>query len=390
MFYGLAVMAEEHQAIHEPTVELKDGKIQKEKNDVKDKSVETQYELSITPDTQAVVKGVLVVKLKKKTPPSPGHGVGDVMIWWTTPGGRRSSFSIRPFSENVWVSRLVLEPEDGKNKIAVVILGKGEDGGLGETTELSYEFEMPANKLTYLGQKSPESAIKSAKEGRKTNTKAAPEAEAAKTVEKKKNGIAVSVPAIVILVVFANAFLFIPGLIFLKVHHRLSPAGGARGAMRAEPKRSNWNPVYGPILSAAGMIETDTGMPLALGETSKQDSMGDAASQKKEMFEATMVEPSGKSNESSKDPLSKSYSLESLKSMSDGDLYELVGAITEEMENSGVTDDLKKMIRAAEKELAGRQNKDEQKNNGAAKNVKPAENKNREEVKKLDLKDLSF
>lgn len=225
------------------------------------------YALTVTPDPKARTGGVLVVKLKK-TAGHHGEAIGDVMIWWTTPGGRRSSFPIRPFSEDVWVSRVAVQPEAGENRLSVVILGKNGDGTLGAATELIYVLEAPAMRLRFIERQDPE--------------KTAATSPMPAVAPRAKKKAPASLPAVVLLVTFANVCLLTPGLALARIVKKFPRGKPKRGGVFTQ-RAATLDPVCGKILAGAGMIDPKSGAPLPWGKS------GHTAP--KSLFESTMLEP---------------------------------------------------------------------------------------------------
>lgn len=234
------------------------------------------YALSVTPDPKARAGGVLVIKLKKIATGSAGdQAIGDVMIWWTTPGGRRSSFPIRPFSDDVWVSRVAVQPEAGENRLDVVILGKSEDGTLAAATELIYALEAPSMRLRFVERKNPGAPEK------ETAQPLPPPAAAARA----KKTAPVSAPTIVLLVTFANVCLLTPGLALARVVKKVSSGKARRGGVFTR-RAAAIDPVCGKILAGAGMIDPQSGAPLPWSPPGEAPPAAP-----RELYESTVLDP---------------------------------------------------------------------------------------------------
>ena len=330
------------------------------------------FELSIRPDTQSLEGGISLLKLKKMDPTIPAKSIGEVVVRWTSPTGHRTSFPMKAVSEDVWANRMTLDSPAGRGSMNVVILGRTENGYLGRTTELIYDFDMPGLILSYrerkdLGESS--GAAKVVEHG-------------ARDPEDKKK-FAWSVPVIAILVMVANVVLLIPILIVINVIRRMAKGKDRHGAVLPHGAPA-LHPVYGQVLAGAGLIDHQ-GEPVAWEEAKPEKSV----TEKKPVRQESVRTRAKTFVAKEKGPF-RAYTADEVQHMTTEDIFELVDDTLERMEFGGSSDELKEMIRIAEKELAQRDQEREAREGHTATDKLIAAGATINDGEKFDLKNLSF
>lgn len=330
------------------------------------------FELSIRPDTQSMGEGVSLLKLKKTDTAIPSKSIGEIVVRWTSPTGHRTSFPMKAVSDDVWANRMTMDSPAGRGSMSVVILGRTENGTLGRTTELIYDFDMPGLILTYKERKDL---------GESNGATRTAEQAAREPAEKKK--FAWSLPVIAIFVMIANLILLIPVLIVINFVRKLS-----KGKKRLETVISAGDAAvqtaYGKVLAGAGLIDHQ-GEPVAWEESVKEEnSAADDPAGK------IIVNPKQKTALANEKGPFRAYTAEEVNKMTTEAIFELVDDTLERMEISGSSDEFKEMIRIAEKELARRDQEREAKEGMTESKKLVTAGATFEDDGKFDLKNLSF
>lgn len=334
------------------------------------------FELTIGPDTQALEGGFFLFKLKKTEARMLAKSIGEIIVWWTSPSGHRTSFPMKQVSDDIWANRITLESPAGRGSISVMVLGKSENGTLGKTIELDYDFDMPGLIL----------AFRQRRDLGEESTAELKTAETASPVPESKKKIAWSVPVIAILVMVANVLLLIPVLIVIKMVRGMSPARERRNAVLSSGVPA-LHPVFGKLLAGAGMIDRK-GDPLEWDEGSPNDKI-EAEPEEEIRIEEAAATQRVEAQEPVMD-LQRVYTAEEIQAMSTENIVSLIDDTLEHMEFNEVTDELKKLVRIAEKELARRDQEREANEKATALETLVSSGAEIDDNGKFDLKNLSF
>lgn len=350
-----------------------------------------RFELKVKPESQEKAPGVFLMELKKEEGAADQGMVGEVVVWWMLPNGKKTTITMKQVLDNVWASRIALEAPPGRNQLAVVVLEKSKSGTVAKTTELDYEFVLPEMKLNLVESKPVKPQEKEVPATAALPHKVEPVPALPHKVEPvptPAHGVKTdswSLPVVVILVSVANLLLLLPGLLAFKFLGIASSIKG--GGSLGDPATEQ---LFSKIFSGAGLIDRQTCSPLAWGPEYASDGP-DEKPYFKEMFEKTITYPvDGISNvrKGSAGPASGAE----IKKMSTEELLDTVNLTIEKIERKKQKSKSNKQNPVAENVTAAKEQDPVLKKSApkpaAAKQTGAAESSERDLP--LDLNNLSF
>lgn len=109
-----------------------------------------QLDLSIRPDANfpSSSQPAYIVKYKLAGRPADLRAVRELILWWTTPEGVKSSITMKPLDEGIWVNRVVVESENGgPHQLTLLVVREGDQRGV-NILEQTYTLRLPQAELT--------------------------------------------------------------------------------------------------------------------------------------------------------------------------------------------------------------------------------------------------